>query len=142
MNPMNGGPHWNVSLGGCASIGFPTACLPVLIGSIIGGLCQLSSVSQRSFVVRPSKMILPIVMVGGSDFQMIAPPEPAGVPLPVPEAGWLCLFADRVMVISVGLKSNGATPKDELGSMQRSVAGMSAPIAVATPTATPAAAPT
>src|SRR3954447_18892451 len=106
--------------------------------TVLVGLSQRSSWLQRHLQVSPSNHSSFIVISGGSDFFMMMPLEPAGVAVAAPPEPRCIACRARLKVISFGLKSKGTMPRAS-GSKQVNVAGMSEPIALATPTTAPTA---
>src|SRR6059058_267350 len=76
MNATIGGPQLKVTVGSTEEVVEPVSAPSP--GRPEYGLIQRSSWSQRIFVVRPSKMMLLSLMIGGWTFFTIAPVPPGG----------------------------------------------------------------
>src|SRR5437660_4336783 len=139
MKPTMGGPHWNVS--GAGWLEKPVT--PSMARNPVFGCIQVSNWSQKNFVIGPLKVtLLSLIWEPSNALVGVLELWLRPVRAPAPDRGGVGTVAvrePRLMVTLSGLKSNRTSPMLG-GVVQRSIAGIRAPITAATPTPTPIAA--
>src|SRR6266545_4842844 len=96
MNATIGGPQLNVTVGSTEEVVEPVSAPSP--GMPENGLIHRSSWSQRILVVRPSKIRLFSLMIGGCTFFTIAPVPPDGF-------GEALVIEARLLMLALRLKS-------------------------------------